>query len=77
MPIERYDHYGKPRLSVTEDGNSYLIRDVLTEDGLFSGVCEYAVYEYGGDIRWLVCKEGVEFTDIRPFIAALKTAGEQ
>jgi hypothetical protein len=73
MPIERYDHYGEPRLHVVDTG-TYLIRDVQTEDGEFSGICEYAVYELSGEICWYICKEGVEFSEIRPF---LKTGRHQ
>lgn len=67
MALERYDHYGEPRLMVS-DGNAYLVRDVLQDDKRFSGICEYAVYSYGGEIMWTICKEGVEFKDIRPFL---------
>jgi hypothetical protein len=71
MSIERYDHYGKPRLTVVEGGAAFLIRDVLSEDGTFSGVCENAVYdEADGEIRWRVCREGAEFSQIAPFIRA-------
>lgn len=78
MPIERYDHYGKPRLLIADNGNAYLIRDVLTEDGRYSDVSEFATYEHhSGEVRWHICREGVEFKDISPFIAALKTAVEQ
>lgn len=68
MPIERYDHYSDPRLYVTDRG-VYMIRDVLTEDGDFAGICERAVY-IGGDIQWLTCPEGVEFDQISPFLSA-------
>lgn len=70
MPIDRYDHYGKPRLHVAPDGNSYLIRDVLTEDNRFSGICEFATYDWDGEISWHICKEGVQFSEIRPFTTA-------
>lgn len=73
MPIDRYDHYGLPRLSVVESG-AYLIRDVLDDSGHFAGICEYAVYESSGEITWHICKEGVEFADIRPFLRPESTA---
>jgi hypothetical protein len=67
MSIERYDRYGEPRMSITESG-AYLIRDVLQSDGRFSGICEYGVYGFDGETIWTICKEGVEFSDIRPFL---------
>lgn len=73
MPIDRYDHYGKPRLTVTDSGDAYLIRNVLTDDDQFAGICEYAVYdEWSGHTRWHVCRKDVEFSEIQPFIRAPK-----
>lgn len=69
MAIERYDHYAPPRLHTNSDG-AYLIRDVLDSNGRFAGVCEYAVYGVDGEVRWTICKEGVEFAEIRPFLKA-------
>lgn len=68
MPIDRYDHYGSPRLYVTETG-IFLIRDVLDENGRFSGVCENAAYQNGGEIIWHVCREGEDFDRLAPFLA--------
>lgn len=70
MAIDRYDHYGRPRLTIANDGHAYLIRDVLDGDGEFSGICEFAVYDEHaqGVVVWRACKEGVEFSEIRPFL---------
>lgn len=71
MPIDRYDHYGKPRLTVTENGDAYLIRNVLTDVERFSGVCEYGVYnQWTGETDWHICRPDVEFVEIKPFIPA-------
>lgn len=67
MPIERYDRYSEPRLTVVETG-AYLIRDVLRQDGHFSGICEYGVYGWDGEVVWTICREGVEYSEIRPFL---------
>jgi hypothetical protein len=67
MAIDRYNRYGEPRLAVVDDG-AYLIRDVLREDGRFSGICEYGVYGWDGEVEWTICREGVEFREIRPFL---------
>jgi hypothetical protein len=67
MPIERYDRYSEPRLTVVETG-AYLIRDVLQADGRYSGICEYGVYGWDGEVVWTICREGVEFSEIRPFL---------
>lgn len=68
MPIQRYDHYGDPRMTLTDRG-AFLIRDVLDRDGLFAGICEYGVYVLD-DVHWTICKEGVEWDDIKPFLPA-------
>jgi len=66
MAIERYDHYGAPRLFEGPKGY-YLVRDVMTEDDRFAGICEYGVYDADGTI-WTTCKEGSEFDQLRPFL---------
>lgn len=68
MTIERYDHYSKPRLYVTDRG-VYMVRDVLDDEGHYSGVTEYARY-IGGDVQWTVCREAPEFDQIAPFLPA-------
>ena len=75
MSIDRYDHYGPPRLSVAETG-VYLIRDVLNASGYFAGICEYAHYDFDGEIRWTICNEGVDFSDIRPLVQPSKVDGK-
>jgi len=67
MTIERYNHYGQPRLYVT-DGGAFLVRDVLNANGKFSGVCESASYQFDGEIIWTVCREGEDFANLTPFL---------
>lgn len=66
MPIERYDHYGKPRFYVTDKG-TFMVRDILSENGRFSGICENCSYIHG-EFHWYICKEGEEFESLRPFL---------
>jgi hypothetical protein len=43
----------------------YLIRDQYN-GSKFAGMCEYAVRNPSGSKKWLLCVEGVMFTDIAP-----------
>lgn len=75
MSLERYSSYGPPRIG-RWNGGLYMIRDVLTEDDKFSGVCEYAKgFDDEGVLQWGICREGVEYSEIKPFLPATALKG--
>lgn len=68
--LSKYDHYSEPRLTVW-NGEIYMIRDVLSEAGRPSGVCENATgFDDDGNVEWRFCHEGVEFSKIAPFLSS-------